>query len=127
MYDITVSHPKCSPVPGKGPPREKPTRGKWRRGGTAVTAAWALPWVRGAEGGGPGVTEDSGKEKGRGSNHFRTKNFLSLPSFRALTDYVYFESPEVINKGCRFMKEYCVSVIKTILLKLFSVSPRYNH
>ena len=99
MRDITVSHPKRNPVPRNGPPGEELTGGKWRRGLTAVLAACTLPWVKGAEGLAAGVAEDSGKEKGRESNHFGTKNFLSLPSFKALTDYVYFESPEVINKG----------------------------
>lgn len=45
------------------------------------------------------MKEDNGKEKGRGSNHFWTEDFLSISSFKALTDYVYFDSPEVINKS----------------------------
>ena len=43
--------------------------------------------------------EDDEKEKERESNHFWTKNFLSISSLKALTDYVYFASPEVINKS----------------------------
>lgn len=35
---------------------------------------------------GEGVKEDKGKEKGRESNHFGTKNFLSISSFKPLTD-----------------------------------------
>lgn len=66
---------------------------------TAVITACALSWVKVSERMGEGVKEDDGKEKGRASNHFWTKNFLSVSSIRALTDYVYFDSPEVINKS----------------------------
>lgn len=69
----------------------------------AVITAYSCSWVKVAEGmgeeTGEGAKEDSGKEKGRESNQFWTKNFLSLSSFKTLTDYVYFDSPEVINKS----------------------------
>lgn len=65
----------------------------------AVITAYACSWVKVAERTREGAKEDSRKEKGRESNQFWTKNFLSLSSFKALTDYVYFDSPEVINKS----------------------------
>lgn len=66
---------------------------------TVVITSSALSWVKVAERMGEGEEEDKGKEKGRESNHFWTKNFLSIFSFKALTDYVYFDSPEMINKS----------------------------
>lgn len=44
----------------------------------AVITVYARSWVKVAERTGEGAKEDSGKEKGRESNQFWTKNFLSL-------------------------------------------------
>ena len=66
---------------------------------TAIITVCALLWVKVAERMGEAKKEDDEKEKERESNHFWTKNFLSISSLKALTDYVYFASPEVINKS----------------------------
>lgn len=66
---------------------------------TAVIMVCALLWVKVAARMGEGMKEDDEKEKERESNHFGTKNFLPISSLKALTDYVYFNSPEVINKS----------------------------
>lgn len=49
---------------------------------TAVITACGSSWVKVAERMGKGVKEDDGKEKERESNHFWTKNFLSISSLK---------------------------------------------
>lgn len=65
----------------------------------AVITVYVHSWVKVTERTGEGERRTVGRRKGGREICFGLRIFFDSLSFKALTDYVYFDSPQVINKS----------------------------